>query len=315
MNENLFNLICWLGEYDFLATWAMLAIGVIGLLFAWYAFNSKRMHDLRITYCVTYDFNAGSEPRISTLYIFNNKDKAEIITEIAVLFGGNVWLQLIDFQYDEAPVIGPYEMKKIELPPVSLYAHNAQIVTMDKVLQNRRRFRFIITTPTGQVRPIALKQQLFDTAFPQMLSKLGFLWIKPYDYSVNGKTCSYKVKYFGNVLLKDGKKAFFCIFDDGWLKFDGQPQYQFDTSEMTEANIKKVLRNIKRKNGTKLPIKTIEINKRHKSIDSSFINMSNPKLKNIPDVTPISRWRYFIIHPLAKAEIKINRWIQKWKKK
>lgn len=285
----------WFKQNEFLATWL---IGIAGLIFAWYAFHSKYGHKISVLYSRVH--NDVSEPCFEKLYITNHKDKAEIITEINVLYGGNVWLQLKTYEYEkELLIIPPYETRVVELEPVSLYAVNTQIVDMSKmILYSKKEPQFVLATPTGLIKPQITKQLLFNSYVKDALSKIGFAWVVPYHHKVNGRVLSYKIKYTGIITLSAGTKYNFYVHSDGALLIDGMPLSMLTKTQMTSiASVKKHIQQIKIHNSS---VKSVEITTNNKHIGSfSFGKHQEAKT---PIVIP--RCKYYFLQKIAQIKHK-----------
>ncbi len=285
----------WFKQNEFLATWL---IGIAGLIFAGYAFQSKYGHKISILYSRVCD--GVSEPYFEKIYITNHKDKAEIITEINVLYGGNVWLQLKKYEYEkELLIIPPYETRVVELEPVSLYAVNTQIVDMSEmILHSKAKTQFVLATPTGLIKPQITKPLLFNSYVKDALSKMGFAWVVPYHHKVNGRVLGYKIKYTGIITLSTGTKYNFYVHSDGALLIDGMPLCMLTKTQMISiASVKKHIQQIKIHNKS---VRTVEITTNHKHI-GSFSFGKHQEAKS-PIVIP--RCKYYILQKIAQIKHK-----------
>lgn len=279
--------LSWLETHQYLANWL---IGGLGLLITIRVYLAKRGHSLSVVYSRSDTLHL--EPGFDTVYITNNKDKAEIITEINVLYGGNVWLQLKSYKYDkELLTIPPYETKVVKLDPVSVYTRNLYIVDMGKEIMNPViNPKFIFTTPNGKVKAKRTKELLFNSYVDKALTKWGFWWVVPHRYDINGTTYSYKIKYCGKIMTTKDVYVSFFIYTDGTMCDDFHPVGFLKENEMNSIETA-------REAIAKMDwVKTAEIYERHRSLDNLRLGSDGKPIK--PLVLPW--WKYMIVRSIVQ---------------
>lgn len=271
-------------------------IAIVALWFPLKEWLSKKGHKIEVIYSVCY--SCYQQPKISDLWIYNNKNKIEVITEINVLFGANCAFQLKEF--NEAFILNPYEMKEVDLDSVSIYAINCKPVNMRAIFENKKIKRtFFFTTPDGRIKGKNLKQIPHDTFIKDTLYKGAFGYIYHRQYPVENKVLDFKIKYFGYCVFSEQKKYPFYIYQEGLIRTDGLKQDHIKIDLEKYNTIDKVKRFL---SGKRLDDKkyTIEIYQRSPIIDKTYTTLEER------DITPAiySNWKYFFIEPIARFYMK-----------
>jgi len=274
------------------------ANSIIALIATWFAFrewNSKRGHDLEVVYAISSISN--QQPSITDLWVYNKKNKIEVITEINVMFGANCILHLKEFN-DTAFILNPFERKKVNIEPISLYELSNTTVDMYKLFMNKKiKQTFYFTTPDGKVKAKKSKQSPNHIFIKDALHKGAFYYIFPKQFPIQDKILDWKVKYFGYCIVSQNEKYPFYIYCDGKIRIEYLKTKckNIDLSKYdTIDKVKKFL--LKQK--IKQSKYTIEIFQRPYSLEEYY------KLEDA-DITSIvfSHWKYFFIEPIV-------RWLQ-----
>lgn len=269
---------------------------VIAMVAVWFAFrewNSKKGHSLEVIYSVSY--SCYQQPKISDLWIYNKKNKIEVITEINVLFGANWVLQLKEFS-NNAFILNPNEMKKVDLDPVSIYAVNCKPVNMKSIFQNPKiKKTFFLTTPDGRIKAKNLKQIPYDTFIKDTLYKGAFGYIYHRQYPVDNMVLDFKIKYFGYCWFSEKIKYPFYIYQDGIIHTEGFEIKCIKVDLEKYNNIEKIKKFL---SGKRLIDKkhTIEVYQRSLCIDEVYSPLKEQDISSMI----FSKWKYFFIEPLVR---------------
>lgn len=238
---------------DIITLWLTVIATYIGLS-TWF---KSRGHDLKVVYAISS--HLGTEKRISPLFIYNNKNKPEAITQIDVLFGGNVSLELMKFH--DPLIIPSYSMVKVKLEPVSLYAIDDKITNMDDIFENRKiKPIFYFTTPEKIIKARTLKMLPYDNFMKVSLTKKAFFSVYSMSYKLEDTVYSYKIRYVGKIILESKENCSFHIYRDGIFKMIYGPNITLWIDKESLSNkdkIKNIILDEMKKR--KLKLKIIEL--------------------------------------------------------
>lgn len=272
---------------------AEIIIAIVALWFAFKEWNSKRGHNLEVMYSILS--SSYHQPQISDLWIYNKKNKIEVITEINVLFGANCVLQLKEFD-NNAFILNPNEMKKVDLDPISIYAMNCRPINMTTIFNNHKiKKTFFLTTPEGRIKAKNLKQIPHDTFIKDILNNAAFGYIYHRQYPAENRVLDFKIKYFGYCVFSEQLKCPFYVYQDGIIRTEGLKKdfLKIDLEEYnTIEKIKKFLL------GAKLAKQKyiVEIYQRSPFIDKIYAPLEEKDISSMI----YSNWQYLFIEPLAR---------------
>lgn len=191
---------------------------------------SRIGHKFKIVYVISKTINC--PPQISELYIYNSKNKTEIITEINVLFGANCVLQLHEFT--EPFILQPYEMKKINLERISVYSCWCKAVNMEDMFSKaHNKMKFILTTPNGCYKTKRLTQFPHNTFIKKALKDDLFFYITHLSYPINGKIFDYKVKYYAELYGIKNE-----ILGQVWIYKNGEIHTLYCSNKISQIDLK-----------------------------------------------------------------------------
>ena len=192
---------------------------------------SRIGHKFKIVYVISETIHC--PPQISELYIYNSKNKTEIITEINVLFGVNCVFQLHEFA--EPFILQPYEMKKINLERISVYSCGCKAINMkDMFNKAHNKMKFILTTPNGCYKTKRLSQFPHNTFIKKALKEDLFFYITHLSYPINGKSFDYKVKYYAELYGVKNE-----ILGNVWIYKNGEVYTLFCSNKFFQIDLKK----------------------------------------------------------------------------
>lgn len=240
--------------------------------------------------CVRYQIHR--QPQISEMYIYNKKNKTEVITEINVLFGANCILHLHKFK--EPLILAPLEMKKVTFEPISIYSINCIPINMGEIFDNyKKSMKIIFTTPYGKVIAKKLRQIPHDTFIGDALRKGAFYYIVHNEYPVNNRILDYKIKYFGEVMINKIVKGYFYVYQDGIVRTDfcAKDFLKIDVEKLDDINdVKKFIQQAKLYKSRY----TVTIFERDNHIEKSFGCLDE---KHVP---VLSKFQYIFVEPIVR---------------
>lgn len=281
MKEILHYAIYYANMYNNLAT---LLLTVIATYIALKQFFETRFHKIEVMF--PYSENYGNEVCVPYIYIFNKKNKVEVITEILLKIGAGSILTVKTF--DEPILLNAMEMKKINLDKVSFYGFETKIISnMNEIFYNKKiEKNILLNTPQGIVKAKNLQY------IPEDLSiKMYFQDdIKPIYLreclDADGDVINYQTMYIGKIYKNDKEMIKFYVFKNGVIKCAMLDKY-FLYDNVNLENLKNIdktkdyLLNIfKYKNNTNYSLILYEHEyKNQLNMETIEINVVNSKIK------------------------------------
>ena len=207
------KILCCADKYNSLVT---IFLTVVATYIAARQFFETKFHKIEVIF--PYNEIYGNEIFIPYIYIFNKKNKVEIITEIMLKIGSNCVLLLKTFE--EPIVLNSMEMKKINLDKVSFYGFGTKIISnMSEIINNSKiKKSIILNTPYGSINTKSLKhipENLYiDMSFKNKITPIYLReWLDK-----DGDVINYQTKYIGKIYRDDKILEKFYVFKNGLIK-------------------------------------------------------------------------------------------------
>jgi hypothetical protein len=121
---------------------------IVGII-TYYTYKLKIGQEAKASCVFTF---SNDLPYISSVIIENLKDKDLVIHDIYVKFGPNIYIDLLDKDFEEKYniVISPLSVKEFKFGPAFMYNVNTHKVNIDKIF-NTTKYKIVLSTSHGKL--------------------------------------------------------------------------------------------------------------------------------------------------------------------
>lgn len=138
-----------LGEPNSILTLLSAMIALVAAYFTYSTFKLKIGQKARATCTISFSSDL---PYISSVKIENQKDRDLVIHEIYVKFGPDIYVDLLDKDFDDKYniVIPPLSVREIKFGPVFMYNVNTHRVDVEKLFKTGE-YKIVLSTSQGKL--------------------------------------------------------------------------------------------------------------------------------------------------------------------